>query len=523
MFTKTICTPGAPIIVVPEGLLAVLKYNSNGQLENIQLGYDPINHQLVDNNVLSSVRSSGIIPTDINIIGATSYVYGVFYCQDDIIVSGSIPTCLREALLTELELSPEHFSFLASHPISLGANFKSHVAIRNWFELNGFKRLPSIVATTNVDDDSMLELLSHRYSEYRWPLMSGYWIENGDKYKFIPSNLSQFKIKKVKQIAAIDGIISGEIKYDTNDVTFVPWSTVIDFDLDSDTVVLTEGNKIIASRRYSSKKRDIRSREFTCPSCGKKQIIEYNQGIVECEDPNCRSKLYSKICQFIRVLNLPNMSDAQYKKYESADKITCVPDILMLPEYDDINIQCTFAKLLEAVVPPSYVPQPMLFEKFTDSCSNTMKTILYYLNSPREIEHDLQIKHPFLSKFVQWLEVPQNLLLITEALIGNPHISITFSGKRFQGAPIFRSKQICITGQFMHGSVEEIISILKSYDATVTTQFSDSVHCVLVGGTHANIDGSIIHAARQTNVPVFEELDFFKKYEIDEDLNANLQ
>lgn len=522
MFTKTICTPGAPITVVPEGLLAVLKYNSNGQLEAIQLGYDPVNFQLASDEVMDSVRVNGIVPLNINILGATSYVYGLFYCEDDIVVTGTVPTCLRESILEKIVSSPKKLTFLASHPVSMGANFKAHLAIRNWLEMNGFNKLPNVVATNDVSDDSMFELLSHRFSEFRWPLMSGYWIEKSGNLKFIPSNLRQYKIKRVKQVVDVHGTVFGEVKFDSAEIMQLPWSTIIDFDLDSDTAIIIDDQKIIASRRYSAKPRDARTREFTCPTCGKKQIVEYNQGIVECEDNNCLSKLYNKICQFNRVLGLPEMTEVAYSKHRANESLTCLSDMLMLPPYDAEAIICTFPKLLEAIVPPVYVPQPQLFQQFADSCSNTMKTISYYLSTPEDMTHDLNIKSPFLPKFIQWLHDSQNLLMLN-ILMNHPQVRITFSGKRFEGAPIFRGKKICVTGQFMHGDIQDIIAILKSYDAEVTTVFSDTVHCVVVGGTHSNIDGAIIHAARQTNIPVFEEAQFFTQYEIDADLNANLQ
>lgn len=522
MFTKTICTPGAPITVVPEGLLAVLKYNSNGQLECVQLGYDPINFQLVSTEVLNSVKRNQTVPLSINITGATSYVYGLFYCNDDVVVSGVIPTALRESLLEKLEASPDKFIFLASHPVSMGANFQAHVAIRNWLQMNGFSMLPTIVATNDVNDDSMFELLKHRFKNFRWPIASGYWIEKSGNLKFIPSNMRQYKIKKVKQIINSHGVVSAEVKFDNGEIMMLPWSVIIDFDLDSDTAILIDNQKIVSSRRYISKNREVRTREFVCPTCGKKQIIEYNQGIVECEDDNCQSKLYSKICQFNRVLGLPEMTEAAYSKHRSASELTCISDLFMISPYDDEQVVCSFPKLLEAVISPTSVPQPHLFQQFADSCSNTMKTLSYYIQNPSEISHDLNIKSPFLSKFIQWLKDGQNILML-QTLMNHPQIRITFSGKRFEGAPIFRGKKICVTGQFIHGDLQDIIAILKSYDAEVTTIFTDTVHCVLVGDTHANIDGSLIHAARQTNIPVFEESDFFAQYEIDADLNANLQ
>lgn len=522
MFTKTICTPGAPITIVPEGLLAVLKYNSNGQLECIQLGYDPMNYQVASDEVFSSVKLHRIAPLNISLTGGTTYVYGLFYCEDDIVASGMLPTCIRDLLLKGIVDTPDKFKFLASHPTSLAANFRSTLAIRNWLEMNGFDKLPVLVAPDKVSDETVLELLNKRFRQYRWPIMSGYWIEKSGKQKFIPSGLSQYKIKKVSSNIESNGSVTGVIKFDNDEVMVVPWSQVIDFDLSNDITILMENEKIVASRRHTSKMRNPLSREYVCPECGKKQIIEYNQGIVECEDPHCISRLYVSVCQFLKVLQLPELDYKEYKKYVADKQITCLPDILLLKPYNESLIRCTFPKLLQALVSPFDIPQPSIFQKFADACSNTMKTIEYYIKNPSHIYYDLHIDSPLLPKLVRWLEDPYNVLMLDTFLQTN-QLEIVFSGKRFEGAPIFRGKKICVTGEFLHGSLQEIISILMSYDASVSSAFVDSAHCVIVGGTHTNIDGGMIQAARQTGIPVFEETEFFREYEIDADLNANLQ
>ena len=90
--------------------------------------------------------------------------------------------------------------------------------------------------------------------------------------------------------------------------------------------------------------------------------------------------------------------------------------------------------------------------------------------------------------------------------------------KRFDGAPIFRNKLIYITGDFIHGNIPEISSILQSYSARVTTVFTNLVDCVLVGGTNENVNGKDVVAARNMGIPIMQEVDFFEQYDIDTDL-----
>ena len=53
---------------------------------------------------------------------------------------------------------------------------------------------------------------------------------------------------------------------------------------------------------------------------------------------------------------------------------------------------------------------------------------------------------------------------------------------------------------------------------SVYDKFNTAVDCVIIGDFHENTDGKSIQKARQMQIPVFEEKDFFKKYEIDLDI-----
>ena len=82
-------------------------------------------------------------------------------------------------------------------------------------------------------------------------------------------------------------------------------------------------------------------------------------------------------------------------------------------------------------------------------------------------------------------------------------------------------KTIFITGNFVHGSTADIIAILKSYSAQVSNKVADC-QCVITGDSMEDLDGRSIRYAKQNNIPVFTESQFFAKYEIDEDLSLNL-
>ena len=79
-----------------------------------------------------------------------------------------------------------------------------------------------------------------------------------------------------------------------------------------------------------------------------------------------------------------------------------------------------------------------------------------------------------------------------------------------------------ITGDFLHGGVEEISAIFSSYGALVTATFDEAVDCIVVGDTQSNVNGHTVQYALKHNIPVFTEHDFFARYEIDKDLANNL-
>ena len=75
---------------------------------------------------------------------------------------------------------------------------------------------------------------------------------------------------------------------------------------------------------------------------------------------------------------------------------------------------------------------------------------------------------------------------------------------------------------FSHGSTSDIAAILRSYSAEVTTQFSENIHCIVVGDALENIDGVALRNARSLGIAIYNESQFFAAYEIDKDLAENL-
>ena len=170
------------------------------------------------------------------------------------------------------------------------------------------------------------------------------------------------------------------------------------------------------------------------------------------------------------------------------------------------------------MIPYDVIARDDVLMLFTTACMETVKTIVFYMNNPEQIAGDLRIHHTDLPALTEWFSDLCNVSDMS-TLLATPNIQIEETNRKFDGAPIFRDKLIFITGTFLHGSMGYVSSILQSYAAKVTTVMSNNVDCVLVGGTHENIDGAGVATAKAMRKPVMEELDFFAAYGIDEDIN----
>lgn len=259
---------------------------------------------------------------------------------------------------------------------------------------------------------------------------------------------------------------------------------------------------------------------LTCTYCGKRYEIP-NEGPVLCPDVHCSSRLMQGIMRFLDVLHLPKYSEDIIDDWLKTNRVTCIPDLLLLDEYKKFEIKISITDLLKSLVPISLIPRDDVFMALGIACSNNERTLRYYIQNPDQISSDLGFQHTDLNKLISWLSDGCNASDIN-TLLNSPQICLVSAKRKFDGAPIFRNKTIYITGTFIRGSVSEIAEILQSYSATVTTQFSNIVDCVLTGGTQEDIDGKSVRAAKALNKPIISEDVFFNQYDIDTDLNANL-
>lgn len=520
MFAKTFCKPGAFLSIVPVGLRTTLQYSATGTLEKIFVGYDDNNRTNISSEILKTVKEKKLVPLVIPVKGGTTWVKGVFYTSKRFSDKGVLPMCIENSIISDIKQNPSDYNFYAGNVDSLATSFRGALTIRNWLSMSKFNLLPSWVIPADMNRESFIKMVGTEKYPFQFPLISGYMIYEGNEFRYLPLCLVQSVVSKVCRYNDPDGNIRATLVTDSKDI-FVNYSDVIRYNIHTNTLVVQEPEgRIVFTDVTDNKKRDKRSAKLTCSICGK-TFIAATSGPVCCDDIHCRSKLYPDIVHFLKVLNLSGMDYLRFAKLVESGEILCLTDVLLLDEYKELVIETTLDKLIESVVPVSVCSDPSVFTMFASSCNNSVKTLQYYLDNPQKLITDLNISSVFVKRLIEWLSDGYNVsTLIT--LLESKQITLISSNKKFQGAPIFRDMTILITGRFKHGDMGEIISILQSYEAKVVTHIEPNIKCLIVGDLKENIDGRLVKYARESNIAIFDESDFFSRYEIDEDLTSNL-
>lgn len=518
MFAKTFCKPGSYLCVVPIGLQVTLQYNAKGLLEKVFLGYGD-NKTNITNDVLSELLASKTVPGNIHLKQGTTWVKGVLHSQKVFTTPGVLPTCIESEMLEDLQYNTQDYTFYAGTVESMAASFRGAMITRNWLSMAGFTLLPGFIAPVNLDATSFELLMNNDKYPFKYPFVSGFLVFEGTDAEYHNAMISQDVVKTVKRHNDINGYIKATLSC-VGQYKEVHYSDVVKHNIHTNTLLIMNScGDILSSVSTDSKKRDKRSATISCSVCGKSFRCP-TSGPVKCEDLNCRSTMYGHIQKLLCTFSLPSMDEKRFQHLLENDEIVCLTDVLILEEYRDAKISCTLDKILQACIPVTVCSDTSLLTAFVSRCSNSWNTLQYYLLNPQKIPIDLDMSSPAMKKVIDWLSDSYNVSTI-QTLVESDQITIVTSSKKFDGAPIFRDRTILVTGKFMHGDLAEVSAILQSYSAKVVTQYDKSVGCLVVGSLKENIDGKAIQAARANNIPVFDEVEFFKKYTIDEDLAAN--
>ena len=512
---------GEYVIPIPYGTPMTFEYNDKGILMKIFLGVNE-NKEDITHRVLDIVCNHCSIPTKIPILGGTTWVSGVLYCDTFFDCFGPIPQCMSEAQLNYFEANPDKCNFFASIVKSTAVDYKHFNLVKSWLKTAGFYVLSGFVVPydmTNSQFVTMLDTISFNFNGG----CSSFVVWQNGHYRLVDAELTQNVVKDIALHVDNTGCVHAMLKCnDSNSpyIKFIDLSDAYHMNLDKGSIFIQDKhNNIIYV--YSHNKSSTLHPTYTCPICFKVTNLPA-EGEVRCGDSDCLSNQYPNVCHTLRSFGLPLISYKSYIEYVKNDSIISLSDVFLLPEYADSHISCTLYHFLDAIIPVSVVRDRHAIEIFCNRCNNSVDACMYYLNRIDKLQEDFAISNLSWNQFISWISKNSNYQLIT-TLLYSKQFEIISLNKLFDGPPIFRNFHIFLTGKFSRGTHQHITSILSSYSATVYTAYSAGcINLVIVGDLDEDVNGVILQDARSRNISVVKESEFFLQYEIDDDVKANV-
>ena len=515
MSLKNLFKAGELVIPVPIGVLMTLQYNREGNLEKVYTG---IKDDRVDvtNERLIQFANNGTVPSKIHITNGSTFVEGVLYTGDvKSRKSWDSPKTMYDILLDKYDDNPSMFNFFGVNIFSHAIAISGSISIHKYLRTTGFHTLEGMLLPIG-DTDALIKNFVDSDAFPFLKVAMGYYTICGTDVSYIHSGVRQEIIRSIDKFVDINGYVKGKINF--KDFTmYLDYSDIVRQKLSKGTTLILDDKKHII---FTFGGKNAPSNIMSCDCCGKVfQIPE--SGLVQCSDQRCPSLMYPAVSQFMKKLGiLPEMTEQKFLDYIHDKSITCISDVLNLPEYKDIKIHTTIASLLRALIPYRLIGTDTIINTFVNKCANGVTSIIYYTDNPDRIGSDLQITDKNLNRLACWLSDSYNAIMLKDMLVSSQFV---FDGadRAFDGPPIFRGKKIFVTGDFIHGSIIDVCDILQSYAAEATLSFSTNVDCVLVGEAGGDVDEHSITIAHEYKIPVFSEVDFFHTYDIDSDLIAN--
>lgn len=511
--------PGDYVLAEPFGIKLMLRYDSRGVLDFVGCGSDYDHIEEIEHIKLSKIRELSTVPTKIGITGGSTFVYGTLYAPDTPFVhsEGNVSELYISEYISKLNNT---YQFVASFVKSNASKFAGAVATRNWLQMSKFYVCPGYLAPANPDRKFIDTILQSNMYEFYPKLIGGFTYFRGTEvyHKVVP--MYQFIVSQVRLSVDRSGAILGLVQHAHSNYSMsLNYSEVVSHNIQPGDIVIQQDGRngqYLFSKSLDCKVREPRLSTIACPVCGKLLNVP-KHGIVKCDDNSCLSNHYLDFCSMASVLGIPVISKDKYFKLAKSNEILNIVDILDLPEYKDYNFTLDIHQMLRACIPITEVRSDETLKRFCIRCNNDVDTIRYYIHSPNRIYVDLSMDSIDDKNLISWLSSAYNQTVL-EAFISRSNVIEHSTLKKFDGAPIFRGRTICITGRFEHGPDSEIIQILQSYSACVVTELSDDVDCLLIGQLMESIDGSMLNRARANDIPIFYEDKFFNEYGIDDDL-----
>lgn len=522
MFVRNFLTAGDYMEIVPIGLPLSLKYDERGVLCGVLAGYDNQSEDVSNQLLGVLLNNCSSVPNSISLKGGTTFVRGCLYTAKTFNVSGELPDLISSSILEDFPKHVDNYNFFAATVESYATVFRGSTSIRNWLKLSRFHILPGYTIPSNLTEESFEKLVNNETFNFVYPLIAGFYVFHNDTGTYHDAGLHQAIVSSVDTNYDVFGRFMSTISFDSDDGDMlVDYSTIVAFNIYPKTlVVLDNENNIIYSAKTDSRYKKVRESEIECPVCGRKiHVPKY--GMVMCSDVHCNSRLYSSVVHFLDTHRLPAISYDEYKQF--ADTIGngfIITDVLDLPQFDSTVIETTLSEALRSVVPYSIVPvSSTSLSAISNACNNSITSLDYYLDHIDRLESDTGVSVPVNLK--RWLADEDNRVVVN-TLLHHDKVKFVNTMQKFDGDPIFRGKRFYLTGEFVHGSHEDVASILRSYAGEVVNNYHDEFDCILIGDTRENMNGAAIKSAAKRHLHSFIESEFFKKYQIDEDIQTYL-
>lgn len=514
MSLKNLFKAGELVIPVPIGVLMTLQYNTEGNLEKIYTGLKDDRTDITTERLVQFVNN-GTVPSKIHITNGSTLVEGVLYTGNMISQkSWDSPKTLYDILLDKYDDDSMQFNFFGFNIYSYAIAINGSISIHKFLRTNGFHTLEGFLLPIGDAD----ALVSNFVKSDAFPFLQvamGYFTIGTDA-KYHSGSVSQQMVLSISKVNDINGYVKAKIDFKSFSI-YLDYSEAIFKRISKgSTLILDEHRNII----FVFGGKHPLSSIISCDCCGK-VFPASDSGLTQCTDFRCPSLLYGPISQFIRKLGiLPEMTEDRFLECIKDKSITCLSDVLLLPEYKDVKIHTTISTLLRSLIPYRLIGTDDIINVFVSKCANGVSSIIYYTDNPDRIGSDLHITDKYLSRLVCWLSDSCNASMLKDMLVSGQFV-FDGSDRTFDGPPIFRGKTVFLTGNFIHGSIIDVAGIIQSYSAETTLSFSTNVNCVLVGDAGGDIDDQSITIANEYHIPVFGELEFFEKYDIDSDLRSN--
>lgn len=516
---KNSTSAGTYVQPIPLGMQVTLTYSDKGILSKVTAD----SGEEIPFELVVKLQSANVLIQRLQTYKAACNVVGILVAPADEFrftkCAGKLPTCTYFRLVKLIKSNAEKFQFYALDLRLSGSRALPPTSAMSRLSMMQFKVIQGVAINASINVSTAISQFYNVIRPMNSSTITGLYFHR-DSDNVVSLDLTCGTVQKFDYSLDVNGYVHGNLKCDfgngVEDIS-VPYTQIVKHQLATNSFIIVDNHNVI---QYASQPKvfsKIASSSITCPICGKKYNVNVASAEASCIDAHCPSKLYPQICRMLVKFGLERMSEEDFIAHIRTKRITALKDILSLSEYQQCEITTTLSNLIEAITPIYLLSGDLdSISKFVHQASSGT-AVSYYIHNPEMVNADLKMSNLFCKRFREFWSDPYNAEMY-DAFLDMPEINIVAPEKKFNGDLIFRNKLICLTGEFKHGSYDEMISILKSYAGNAVVEFTSQVKFVLVGHL-GNPDPYIIERARAYKIPIYRELDFFNAYQIDQDLS----